>query len=335
MPNCFCYFTAMVSRHLAILLLAFCTAFSACAAETFRLANGDALVGELLLASANDAGVQIRVGDGKYERVNWAQFSQEDLKKFAQNQKLQAFVEPFIEIAPEELIKKTEVVVKQPPRLAQPAKQSLFGAMFSSGIGLFIVFLLWAGNVYAGYEVAVFRAQPPVLVCGVSAVAPLVGPIVFLSMPTRMKPAEEVVEHAPEGTVAAAAAAAAAAASEDINPMHANGAVHPGSLHLHTEPEPEKAKTAEAVVFQRGQYTFNRRFIETKFVNFFGVVRHNEDRDKVLVVKAARGTYTADRISRIASNDMHIQVHKGHASEEVMIPFQEIQEIRVQHRDAK
>jgi hypothetical protein len=327
----------MVSRFLAILLLALCTALSAPAAENFRMANGDTMVGELLMASANDAGVQIKVGDGKYERVSWAQFSQDDLKKFSQNPKLQAFVEPFIEIPVEDLIKKTEVVIKQPPRLEKPARQSLFGAMFSSGLGFFIVFLLWAGNVYAGYEIAIFRAQSPLLVCGVSAVVPLIAPIVFLSLPTRVKPAEEAPEQAaPAGTVAAAEqAAAAAAAGQDLNPMHADGSVHPAGLHLHTEPEADKAKVSEAVVFQRGQYTFNRRFIETKFANFFGVVRHNEDRDKVLVVKAARGTYTADRISRIASNDMHIQVRKGHASEEVMIPFQEIQEIRLQHRDAK
>jgi len=325
----------MVSRYLAILLLALCSVLSAPAAETFRMANGDTMVGELLLASANDAGVQVKLGDGKYERVNWAQFSQDDLKKFSQNPKLQAFVEPFIEIPVEELIKKTEGVVKQPPRLERPAKQSLFGAMFSSGLGLFIVFLLWAGNVYAGYEVAVFRAQAPLLVCGLSAVVPLIGPIIFLCMPTRVKPAEETQEqYAPAGTVAAAEQAAAAAA-DDLNPMHADGAVHPSSLHLHSEPEADKDKVPETVVYQRGQYTFNRRFIETKFANFFGVVRHNEDRDKILVVKAARGTYTAERISRIASNDMHLQVRKGHATEEVMIPFQEIQEIRLQHRDAK
>jgi hypothetical protein len=52
----------------------------------------------------------------------------------------------------------------------------------------------------------------------------------------------------------------------------------------------------------------------------------------VLLVKSARGLYVAERISRIAANDMHLQVRKGHATEEVMIPFQEIQEIRLQHQ---
>jgi len=318
----------MVSRFLAVLLLALCAAFSAGAAETFRLANGDNLVGDVILSSANDAGVQVKVGDGKYEKINWAQFSQEDLKKFGQNPKLQGFVEPFIEIDVEDLIKKTDVVVKPPPRLERPAKQSLVGAMFSSGLGLFVLVLLWAGNVYAGLEVAIFRGRPPILVCGISAVAPIIGPVIFLSLPTRMRPSDETAEQA-------VAEASAPATDGDLNPMHADGAAHPAGLHLHTEAEPAKEAAFEPVVFQRGQYTFNRRFIETKFGNFFGVVRRHEDRDHVLVVKSARGEYTAERISRIASNDMHIQVRKGPATEEVMVPFQEIQEIRIQQSGKK
>ena len=44
--------------------------------------------------------------------------------------------------------------------------------------------------------------------------------------------------------------------------------------------------------------------------------------------------YRSQRISRIASNDLHLQVQKGNASEEIMIPFQEIQEIQLKHKDA-
>jgi len=40
------------------------------------------------------------------------------------------------------------------------------------------------------------------------------------------------------------------------------------------------------------------------------------------------------RITRIAANELHLQVQKGHASEEVMIPFIEIQEVRLKHKDA-
>ena len=299
-------------------------------ADTFKLTSGGTLAGELLVASANDAGAQIKVGDGEYKRVSWASFSQEDLKKFARIPKLEPFVEPFIEISPEEKIKKTEVTIKQPPRLERPPARSLLGALLSSGPGFLILLLLYAANLYAAYEVSIFRAQPVALVCGVSAVLPLAGPIIFLSMHTRMTAAEQTREPAP------AAAAAAGAVADAVNPMQAEGAAHPTGLKLaHFESEKEEAGLPATTTFQRGQFTFNRRFFETKFPGFFGVVRRDADRDMVLVIKSSRGVYTGQRISRIAANDLHLQVQRAHAAEEIMIPVVEIQEIRLKHKDAK
>jgi hypothetical protein len=295
-------------------------------AEVFKLTTGETITGEVLAASGNDRDVQIKVGEGKYEHVAWASFAQEDLKRFAQNKKLEPYVEPFIEVTQEEKLKKTEVNIKQPPRLERPAPQSLFGALFSSGLGVCIVLLLYGANVYSGYEVAIFRAQSVPLVCGVSAALPLIGPIIFLSMPTKLPPSTETWEAAPE--------AAPAATAEAVNPMQAADAEHPAGLKLAHEPEAAKPALPATQTFQRGQFTFNRRFFETKFPGFFGVVRRDADRDMVLVIKAARGEYAGQRISRIAANDLHLQVQHGHASEEVMIPFQEIQEIRLKHKDA-
>ena len=308
-------------------------------AETFKLANGETITGELLVGSANDLGVQIKVGEGKYERVAWGTFSQEDLKQFAKVQKLEPLVDPFIEITQEEKLKKTEANLKPPPRLERLPPQSLLGAMFSSGLGVLVILLLYAANIYAGYEVAIFRARSPALVCGVSAVAPLVGPIIFLSMPTQIQPAEETWTPAPE-------AAPQGAVAEGVNPMQAEGAEHPTALKLAGSGAAdgvkvgqfaggeEKPALPQTVIFQRGQFTFNRRFFETKFPGFFGVIRRDADRDMVLIVKSSRGEYAGQRISRIAANDLHLQVQRGHASEEIMIPFVEIQEIRLKHKDA-
>ncbi len=309
---------------------------------TYKLTNGKEVTGELLPSSATDAGVQIKVAEGQYERVLWGSFTQEDLKSFASNAKLQPLVEPFIEITQEERLKKTEFTVKAPQRLDLPASGSFIGAMFSSSLGLLVIVLLYAGTIYAGYEVAIFRAQPPFLVAGLAAipVLGLLSPIVFLAMPTRMKSGEAAGEEnataafAPEGTVAAAAAAAAAGTADPNNPMQNANVAHPGSLHLHHDEKKETTgKLPEPQVFQRGQFTFNRRFFETKFPGFFGVVRRDAEKDLVLVIKASRGKFVGQRISRIAANDLHLQVQHGAATEEVMIPFSEVQEIRVQHKD--
>ena len=86
--------------------------------------------------------------------------------------------------------------------------------------------------------------------------------------------------------------------------------------------------------FPRGQFTFNRRFFETQVPTFFAVVRSEADKDMVLSVKSLRGTHTVQRISRISSNEMYVQVQKGHASEEIVVPFAEIQEVQLKHKDA-
>lgn len=301
-------------------------------AEAYRLTTGETLNGEVLPASANDQGVQVKIGEGQYQKVPWASFSQEDLKTFVKNQRMEPFVQPFIEPNPEEKIKRTEVAIKQPQRWDRAPRQSLIGAMFSSSVGWFTLLLVYGAIIYAGYEVAIFRAQPPLLVAGLSAIPGLgiLAPIIFLSMPTRLKGGEPP----PETTEAAPPAEAVAPVAQEVNPMHTDGAAHPAGLKLHTDTQAAKPAHPETIVYQRGQTTFNRRFFETKFVSFFGVVRRDADKDMVLVIKSSRGEYTGQRISRIAAADLHLQVQHGHATEEVLIPFQEIQEVRLKHKDA-
>jgi hypothetical protein len=324
-------------RRLYLVLVAFLLTMTQVQADSFKLANGQTLTGEVLPTTANDQGVQVKVAEGDYQRVPWASFSQEDLRTFVKNQRMEPFVEPFIEISQAEKIKKTEVNIKQPPRLERPAKQSMLAALFSSGPGIFILLVLYAATIYAAYEVAIFRAQPPGLVCGLAAI-PFVGvlsPIVFVSMPTRIPPtAAEMREEAAAAAMAAEQVAQTApAAADEVNPMQGQ-AEHPAGLKLAAaEPGQDKAHLPEPVTYPRGQYTFNRRFIETKFPGFFGVVRREADRDMVLVVKTGRGEYVGQRISRIAASDMHLEVHRGAATEEVLIPFQEIQQIQIKHKD--
>jgi hypothetical protein len=191
-----------------------------------------------------------------------------------------------------------------------------------------MLLLLYAANLWAAYEVSIFRAQSVPMVCGLSAVVPIIGPIVFLSMPTRIQPTE-VAWDVPPGE------AAAAPAEEAVNPMQDSSVAHPEGLKLaDAGPHPAAPTLPPTQTFQRGQFTFNRRFFETKFAGFFGVVRREADKDMVLEIKAARGHYVANRITRIAANDVHLQVPKGPASEEVMVPFTEIQEIKLKHKDA-
>lgn len=284
------------------------------------------------MISMDGSGFILKNPDGSYgDRMPWTKLAQADLKELEQNPKAAQWVEPFIEPDPNERMKRTEVEIKDYPKLAHPAGHSLAAALFTTPIGLLMILLLYAGNIYAAYEISLFRAQKPGLVCGVAAVAPVVGPIIFLSMPTNLKPKEQTWQTAAEQQVDPNLAAAIAA-EEVATAEVATAEAAPGGLHVaHATAAPA---VPQGKSYVRGQFTFNRRFFETQMPAFFAISRPEAEKDKILVVKASRGQYIAQRISRITANDMTLQVNKGHASEEVVIPFVEIQEVHIKHKDA-
>lgn len=299
-----------------------CGLLAAVHAATFSLADGTSLTGDIV--QFNDVGIIFRTADDKYtDRMPWTKFSQDGLTQLsAANPKIEPLVEPFIEIPASERPPKPEIKIQDVRRLELPPKQSLIGALFSSSVGLVALLLIYAANIYAGFEAAIFRVRPIGLGLGVAAVLPIFGPVIILSLPTVVQP-----EAAPDESVIESEeqkfSVPGMAANEEINIVAASWqtpGVAPGA--------------PPAQVFQRGQFTFNRRFFETKFPGFFGVVRRDIDKDMNLIVKTMRGEFLVQRIVRIAQDDVHFQIVKGEASYEEMVPFAEIQEIQLKHKDA-
>ena len=304
--------------------LLFCVLLAPLArAETYPLLDGTSVSGEVVLP-ARPEGVNIRTSPGNYQFVGWTNFTQAALQELVKNDKLAPFAEPYVEITEEQRLKKTEVVIKPPPRLERPPNGSLLGALFHSSVGIFALLLIYAANLYAAYEIAVVRAYPLAMVCGIAAVAPFIGPVIFLCLPTRVqKPASETVEEEPPP----------GATGDHASMADALPGAAPSSLHI-ARPEAAAASLPATEVFQRGKFTFNRRFLETKFSGFFGLVRRDAEKDLLLLIKSARGEFNVHRITRIASNDLHVEVRKGAATSEIQVPFAEIQEIQLKHKDA-
>lgn len=288
-------------------------------AATYKMDNGSTLVGDPLMATAGEAGVKIRLSDGTYDTVAWGRFAQEELKKFERDAKLREFVEPFIIITPEEKAAMTDVPIKQPDRLSRPEPGSMVGSLFGSGVGWMLILLVWGANIYAGFEIGLFRARNPWLVAGLAAI-PFVGflsNIVWISMPT-------YIHREPEPTVEEVAEAEAAMPAfkvpveGQVEAAHA----HAAGGHAHAASPDE--------VFPKGKFTFNRRFIETKFAAFFGAVRRGDQKHQVMVIKTAKLEVVVDRITRVTATDMHVNAIRG-ASGEVGIGFGDIQQITLKH----
>lgn len=313
-----------------------CGIFAANCADTYQLTDGTSVSGDVV--SFNDDGVLFHTTDDKYPRIPWTKFSQDALKLLANDAKfngreprIRDYAEPFIETPPPTHTME-QIPVHSVSRLELPEKQSVIGALFSSSLGILLILLIYAANIYAGFEIAIFRARPIGLVTGISAALPIIGPIIFLSMPTYMPPGAteqdmQMETGAPPQAAAGAPPAPAPAAEVPPQTTETVQVAAPAGWQA-------TAQLPETQVFQRGQFTFNRRFFETKFSGFFGMTRHGANKDMVLLVKTARSQHVVERISRIAANDVHLEVVVGGAHQEVMVPFGEIQEIQLKHKDA-
>jgi hypothetical protein len=286
------------------------------------MTDGTTLTGDVI--SYNDNGIVFRVDVDKYsDCIPWTKFSQDALKQLSLNPKIRPLAEPFIESPPVQRTKKGEVKVHEVTRLELPARQSLIKALCSSSVGLMALLLIYAANVYAGYEIAFCRGQSIPLVMGVSVVLPIIGPIIFLA-----KPAPPVV---PEAAPQAEAPAQTFTVPGPAQPV-ASG-IHIVDASWQGKASPSEG-SVEPQIFQRGQFTFNRRFFETKFSGFFGVIRRDAEKNQVLTVKTARAQLVVERISRIAANEMHVEVSRGGAKQEVMVPFADILEVQLAPKSA-
>jgi len=294
-------------------------------AASYKLIDGRTIDGEILESGSNDAIALIKTPTDTYEKIPWGQFSQDDLKvfreKYAGDKKILEAVEPFIEVSQEERAKVTEVPIKPVPHIQQPTKSSVIGSLLKSGLGIFLLVLIYGANVYAGYEIAIFRAQSLPLVVGLAAI-PIVGfvsNIVFLSMPTHVhKKSEEDI----------AFEAQSAETATFVMPNQ-EVAAHEAAAEAASHAAPAAAKEE---VYSRGQTTFNKRFFETKFANYFGVARREEDKMKQLIFKTMKGDFIAQRITRISASEIYIQAERdGGGSVEMALQFPEIKEVTVKH----
>lgn len=307
-------------------------------AEELHLLDGTVLKGEV--ASPNDMGVIVKLdGGGFSDRIPWAKFTQDTLKSLAKNSKTGVFAEPYVEEVLEEKskAKREAITIKPPPRLERPVGHvSLFAAL-NTPAGLMILLIFFVANIFAAYEIAIYRHQPVVMTCAISAVAPVVAPIIFLAMPTRPREGgyAEEGESLPEEELAANDAGGekpASATSRMKNKITSMFQPSGGGLKVASHGKSSGAKPGlEPKLFRRGDTTFNRRFFESTFPGFFRVVPGEAEKEMVIVFKAGKNDYVAKRISRISSNEIGLVLQSGG---EVSVSFGDISEVQLRHKDA-
>ena len=331
---------------LVLLGLALWGAFPALA-EDYSLTDGTVLSGEAI--SFNDKGVQVKLTSGSYsERIPWTRFSQEALKSMLLIPKAKPFAEPYIELPAEEKqkAKLAEIKIQPVPRVERSTKRpGLFAAMTTPG-GMVILLVLFLANLCAAYEIAVFRNQPTALVCAISAFIPVLGPIIFLSLPRQESFLDEALPLTPEEMAPGEPRAEAPTPSATASQGGLTGKIKKGltsmfpgkaggGLSVRRESKAAAAAQTGPRIFKRGEVEFNRRFIETQFSGFFRIVPTEAEKDLVLFVRTEKHEYIGKRISRISANEMHVQLQTVGKVAEVNISFEDIVEIQVRHKDQR
>ena len=283
----------------------------------FRLNSGEKISGELSAADAN--GFIIRLADGTYSpRYPWLKMSDESLESLKDHPKAKKFVEPLIMPPPEEgALKQAKAGIKLNPTqmpLRPEVKPGWITALTAPPGLLFLAFLYLA-NLYTAFEIAKFKWRPGALVCGLAAVLPVIGPIIFLVLPRYYAP--EVEDATKMHSAEMKLAVTEASGPSLVKQM---GIARTGS-NANAEEVMGGPRT-----FTRANYTFNRKFLEGQLGGFLKPQLTGPDAGMVLDIVHGRGTTLCQRVARLTMNDA---VFLDAAGKEVPIEYSDLKEIHI------
>lgn len=319
-----------MQRLIGFVVMMMWATISFAATETIKLEDGTTISGEVTASSYNKDGVMVKMDDGKWSRrVPWKLLSKETVNRLYNTSKL---AKPFI---PEFLIEKPveerkmekrearKINITMPEdRLERPVVKSKMGAIFGTPVILILAFLAYASNIYAGYELAVYKNRPVALVCGLAAVLPILGNVIFYAVPPAPTKSQDDYE--------AESAAKAAAPAPEIALHSTSGRTEEQA----TEEQVVASAFPPPTIYKRGQFIFNRRFFESKFNAYFKSTLDEADRDNVVIIRTSRGEFMGQRFARLAPNDITFVTGVGGSHQDVVIQFQEVSEIIIKHKDA-
>lgn len=281
--------------------------------------------------SPSARGIVIRQPSGRLsKRHAWTLFTQESLRQFHADPQIRPLVEVLIDIK-EEDIKAGNFVPDIPERAPRPPVNvsnevspgvppttGLIAGFFSGG-GMILMLLMAGASGWAGWVMGDFKRYPKPVFAGIGAAVPFLGPIVMYFLPPRRMriniPTDDDEEEEEEE-------------EEDEEEEEEEEYVEP-------EPEVPAAPTyPETQVFKRGDFNLNRRFVEHRFAKFTKPLPAGEE-EMIMVVKSARGEFITNHILKMPDEGMTIQIQKSEgATVDETIPYTDLLEIKVKHRDA-
>lgn len=301
-------------KFLLTLFFCFISAALAFGAVTLKLTDGGTLTGDIV--KPDQSGLMFHGEGDLYTNIAWARLSQDTLKDISSDPKVKAFADLFIEptVSPA-----PQIQLKPVDRIERPEHPSLIVGIVTSPLGLFLLLLIYGANLFAAFEISLVKARPAAQVMGVAAILPIIGPVIFLYLPMHVeKTPEQILEEQPfpEGEQS----------PEQIQIVaHGDGGAAAGGAAA-----APAEKKLEPQIFPRGKFTFNKRFLETKFANFIGVPK-GEALKYTMEVKTSKDQFAVDQIMQISAADVLLDT-AGRG--QITIALADIQEIKLNPKKA-
>lgn len=321
-----------------LLALGILAAISVWAAPmTLKMADGSSLSGEV--NTYTDRGLVIRMADGQFQTISWGRISTEslvELRDKARNARDREQVEPFLPFGDTGPKEAKKVMLSDPERPSRPTGATGILGIFGSGVGLFLVFAVYAASFYAAYEVAFYKKHSMGIAMGGAAVLPIIAPIVLYFAPPSAfgaKPADTLDDEPEMSNLSLDLEGTRLEAQQDQIKHSETNQRKRGNTAATTKAEAASTNagpTAVLQIFERGKVVFNRRFFETKLGPFLKTVPPPEAEGKQMVFETHRGVFIGKKLSAIEQSHLDLIVDAGGASSVEKIPFIEIQSARIE-----
>jgi len=91
----------------------------------------------------------------------------------------------------------------------------------------------------------------------------------------------------------------------------------------------QEEKKPQPQVFARGKFTFNKRFIETKFANFIGEAK-GDAKNFTMELKTLKETIAVECIKEAGPVEVILET----ATTQISVPYADIQEIKLMPKPA-
>ena len=211
------------------------------------------------------------------------------------------------------------------PAIPSPPSGRLSPINWLNPGGMFALLILAGLSAYAGHEIAVFRHRPVKTICALSALLPVIVPLIVLFLPDPAEAHAQAMAEANDRFLLGATAT--------IGTVADDYKMSPEETHIE-ETGTTTGGIDGSVVMERYQHTENH-FSDRFFSDYFGrFYQASPPSGQSLVIQTPEVIYPVHHISKLEPESFSVMYAQGQEWVEESIDYRLIEEVRVETSDS-